>query len=116
MEINTDTATVLYDNIDNRSVSSSISSKKNAELIAAAFGCTNPIENGDEEEEDDDSNSADLNSIVSNETNLIKNTTTTNGNNGVVNKTNQEDLITIATSEDEKKSIQTVRKFLIYLK
>ncbi len=51
MEVNSENSAVLYDNIDTRSVSSSVSSNKNAEMIAAAFGCENA---GDEEEEADE--------------------------------------------------------------
>jgi hypothetical protein len=91
MEVNSENSAVLYDNIDTRSVSSSVSSNKNAEMIAAAFGCENA---GDEEEEADEEeeeteeeeeaeeeveeeeeevNIKTNHSIVSNETNTKKN-------------------------------------------
>lgn len=77
---NNDETTILYDNIDNRSVTSSIGSKKNAELIAAAFGCNNNAKHEEIHSSDDTS------SIELNKTDQI----------------NQEDLITIATTDDEK--------------
>jgi hypothetical protein len=109
MELNTD-ATVLYD-IDMSSVSSSMSSKKNAELIAAAFGCENAAENDEDED--------DALSLVSNETinkdresftenKIIPTTTATTAKNinGFSSFSNKEDLITITTSGEEEEQIQ----------
>jgi hypothetical protein len=107
MEINTD-ATVLFD-IDMSSVSSSMSSKKNAELIAAAFGCENAAENDEDED--------DALSLVSNETinkdqesftenKRIPTTTTATNINGFSSFSNKEDLITITTSGEDEEQIQ----------
>ena len=62
MEVNSENSAVLYDNIDTRSVSSSVSSNKNAELIAAAFGCGNACDDEEEEEEEDDDEEEEINS------------------------------------------------------
>lgn len=143
MEVNSENAAVLYDNVDARSVSSSVSSNKNAELIAAAFGCGNICdeeeEDADEEEEEEAETVSNNNSIVSNETNnnnemickeIVKTSNSSenssvassnlmsarlNGNrnysysslsNGTLTTTkvmqpNKEDLITIATSDED---------------
>ena len=99
MEVNSENSAVLYDNIDTRSVSSSVSSNKNAELIAAAFGCGNACDDEEEEEEEDDEEeeiNSNNNSIVSNETNSNNN----NNNNKNANEINKEIVKSSNSSEN----------------
>ena len=105
MEVNSENSAVLYDNIDTRSVSSSVSSNKNAELIAAAFGCGNACDDEEEEEEEDDDEEEEINSnnnsIVSNETNSNKNNNNNNNNNNKnANEINKEIVKSSNSSEN----------------
>lgn len=105
MELNTD-ATVLFD-IDMSSVSSSMSSKKNAELIAAAFGCEN-----DEDEDDalslvsNETINKDQESFTENKRIPTTTATTATNINGFSSFSNKEDLITITTSGEDEEQIQ----------
>ena len=109
MELNTD-ATVLFD-IDMSSVSSSMSSKKNAELIAAAFGCENAAEN-DEDEDDalslvsNDTINKDQESFTENKIIPTTSATTATHINGFSSFSNKEDLITITTSGEDEEQLQ----------
>jgi len=113
MEVNTD-ATVLYD-IDVSSVGSSLNSKKNAELIAAAFSCDNNSAEGNDEIEDDAISLVSSESVSKDQDNLttastkiaaLKTTAAAANINGYSSFSNKEDLITIATSgEDDENQI-----------